>query len=239
MAPNRNRRRTGIGAGVESAAEWFRSNVGRALANDVALPLVEAWSGIPASELSPAVGDKLPSSILHTMYLRAMGRMLGKTVSVGYCRTLRETPAVVHVYPKDGMGAMCRHMAGPVLDDIQTETPVEAIYVEDEKIVGVRAGCEDYPADAVISTAPVHILPRLIDGSDALNGLSQFRYRPMVFINLLLKGRGLLPNAVVWTPEARFPFFRATIADTVGCSRRQDDHRRRHWLPGGRRNMDD
>ena len=32
----------------------------------------------------------------------------------------------------------------------------------------------------------------------------------MVFVNLRLTGRHLLPDVVTWTPESRFPFFRLT-----------------------------
>jgi protoporphyrinogen oxidase len=32
----------------------------------------------------------------------------------------------------------------------------------------------------------------------------------MVFVNLRLRGRGLLPDTVLWTPEQQFPFFRLT-----------------------------
>ena len=32
----------------------------------------------------------------------------------------------------------------------------------------------------------------------------------MVFVNLRLRGRGLLPHTVTWTPEPQFPFFRLT-----------------------------
>ena len=45
-----------------SAAEWFRARYGDQFAEEVALPLCEAWSGTPASELSPDVGDKVNST---------------------------------------------------------------------------------------------------------------------------------------------------------------------------------
>jgi protoporphyrinogen oxidase len=32
----------------------------------------------------------------------------------------------------------------------------------------------------------------------------------MVFVNLRLRGRGLLPDVVTWLPERQFPFFRLT-----------------------------
>jgi protoporphyrinogen oxidase len=32
----------------------------------------------------------------------------------------------------------------------------------------------------------------------------------MVFVNLRLRGRGFLPDVVLWTPDKRYPFFRLT-----------------------------
>jgi protoporphyrinogen oxidase len=46
-----------------SAAEWFRRSYGTALADEVALPLIEAWSGASAETLSAAVGESLPGSV--------------------------------------------------------------------------------------------------------------------------------------------------------------------------------
>ena len=61
-----------------------------------------------------------------------------------------------------------------------------------------------------ISTAPVHVLPKLVNGDDSLDRFQSFRYRPMIFINMRFRGRGYLPDVVTWTPEAHFPFFRLT-----------------------------
>ena len=52
-----------------SAAEWFRASYGKALANEVAIPLLEAWSGTDASQLSASVGNKLQNSIGYTFLL--------------------------------------------------------------------------------------------------------------------------------------------------------------------------
>jgi oxygen-dependent protoporphyrinogen oxidase len=194
----------------ETAAQWFRGKYGRALADEVAIPLTEAWSGAPADMLSAAVGEKIPSSIFKTFFLRASGRMSRKTVAIGYCHTLPESPHVWHVYPRGGIGALCQHMADEVQDCIQTESPVEAILTDGQRATGVRVKGEEIPASAVISTAPVHILAKLVQGTDALKPLSQFRYRPMVFVNLRMRGHGLLQDVIVWTPGKDFPFFRLT-----------------------------
>ena len=111
------------------------------------------------------------------------------------------------------MSASCASSSRPGLDGgIRLESPVEAILIDGDRVVGVRVNGRDEQADAVVSTAPVHILAKLVRGSDALKHLGRFRYRPMVLINMKFNGRGLLPDVVNWIPERRFPFFRLTEA---------------------------
>ncbi|MGD9644895.1 MAG: NAD(P)/FAD-dependent oxidoreductase [Pirellulales bacterium] len=195
---------------VKTAADWFRAEYGTALADEAAIPLVEAWSGAPADELSPAVAQKIPTSALHTLALGLAKRVSGRMVAIGYCRELPESPHVWHVYPHGGIGAMCEHMAEPLADCITTRSPVESIVVEEGRVAGVVSKGQFEPASAVISTAPVHILAKLVTGTDALQSLTAFRYRPMVFVNLRFSGRELLPAVVLWTPARETPFFRLT-----------------------------
>jgi protoporphyrinogen oxidase len=198
-----------------SAAEWYAAKYGQRLADEVACPLTEAWSGVPAGELAAAVGQKFASSIPRTILLRTVGWLTKRTVSVGYCGTVPESPHVWHVYPDGGIGAVCERLADEVRDEIRTKTPVEAIHVDRDRVVGVRAGGRDYAASAVVSTAPVHVLPKLVQGTAKLLPLARFRYRPMVFVNLRFTGRGLLPDVVNWVPDRSSPFFRLTETGTA------------------------
>lgn len=194
----------------ESAADWFRGAYGKSLAEEVAIPLTEAWSGAAADNLSPAVGDGISSGIARTLWLKLASRLSGRAVSCGYSRELPEKASVFHVYPKGGIGTLCRKLAEDLADVIRLESPVEAILVENERVRGVRVKGEFQEAAAVVSTAPVNILGKLVEGSSRLGYLKKFLYRPMVFVNLRLEGRGLLPDVVTWTPEKQFPFFRLT-----------------------------
>ena len=197
---------------ARTAAEWFRSNYGRALADEVALPLIEAWSGARATDLSAAVGDKIPGSLLRTIGLRAAARLTHRAVAIGYCRTLPESPHVWHVYPSGGVASMCERLAEGLGDAIQLDSAVERILVDDGRVTGVRVNGRTEPATAVISTAPVNILARMVEGSSALDPLRQFRYRPMIFVNMRFRGRGLLPDVVTWLPERDTLSFRLTEA---------------------------
>ena len=194
----------------ESAADWFRANYGTALANEVAIPLTEAWSGAKAEDLSPAVGDGISSGIAQTLWLKLASRLTRRAVSCGYSRELPERAGVYHVYPEGGIGSLCQKLADDLADVIKLESPIEKILVDENKAVGVRCNGSEIETSAVISTAPINILGKIVEGTDRLEHLSRFRYRPMVFINLRLNGRGLLPDVVTWTPENEFPFFRLT-----------------------------
>lgn len=191
-----------------NAAEWYRAQYGTKLANEVAIPLTEAWSGSSADELAASVGEKFATSMARTVMLKVTGKITRRTVAVGYCGTVPESPHVWHVYPEGGIGAICERLADEIRDAIATQSPVEAILVENQRVVGVRVGGQEIAASAVVSTAPVHILARLVQGTDRLAHLARFRYRPMVFVNLRISGPSGLPDVVTWTPGREFPFFR-------------------------------
>jgi oxygen-dependent protoporphyrinogen oxidase len=203
---------TSRGAAPASADEWFRAEYGDQLAQEVAIPLVEQWSGAPATLLAPSVGEKLEGGVLHVAKLKLGARLTGRAVAHGYCREQPESVNVWHVYPEHGVGTVCEHIAAGLGNRVRLKSPVEGIVVEGNRTVAVRVGGRLEEVSAVMSTAPVHVLSRLVEGTDAVKHLSRFRYRPMVLVNLRLEGRGLLPDVVLWTPEREYPFFRITEA---------------------------
>jgi protoporphyrinogen/coproporphyrinogen III oxidase len=193
-----------------SAAAWFQANYGNTLANEVAIPLLEAWSGVVASDLAASVGDKMQNTIAQTLLLKAASSITHRAVGCGYSHAFPESANVWHVYPEGGIGRLCQKLAAEVADAIRLESPVEGIIVDDGKVVAIRSCGQEQPVSAVVSTAPCHILAKMVQGSDVLQPLAQFRYRPMTFVNLRLEGRHLLQDTVVWTPEDHFTFFRLT-----------------------------
>ena len=194
----------------QSAAVWFRKTYGTALADDVALPLIEAWSGAPATELSVAVANKLSHGVAYTAFLKVMSRWKGLAIANGYSHEMPENPGVWHVYPDGGVASLCKQLAEPLRDAIEMESPVEKIYVERGRAVAIRVRGQDRAVSAVISTAPCNILPKLVEGTSVFQPLAYFRFRPMIFVNLKMEGRQLLPDTVLWTPEKGQPFFRLT-----------------------------
>jgi protoporphyrinogen oxidase len=208
---SRLRRRNG--SPPVSAAEWYHREYGTQLAEEVAIPLVESWSGAPATELAPSViPPQVDRGTSHVLKLKWASRLTSRAVANGYSREKPESPHVWHVYPEGGVGFLCDKLAGELSGRIQLESPVEAILVEDGQTKGVRVAGRYQEASAVLSTAPVHVLPRLVQGTEALKALARFRYRPMTLVNLRFTGRGLLPDVVTWFPERALPFFRITEA---------------------------
>jgi len=197
----------------ESAAEWFRAAYGERLAAEVAIPLVEAWSGAPASELAPSVvPPQVDRGTGHVLRLKLASRLTHRAVANGYCRTQPEAPSVWHVYPEGGLGFLCDRLAADLDGCVHLESPVEAILVENNRAVGIRVNGRDVAASAVVSTAPVHILAKLVKGTEAVRHLARFRYRPLILVNMRFRGPGLLSDVVTWVPDRRYPFFRLTEA---------------------------
>ena len=196
----------------ETATEWFRAEYGTALADEVIVPLIEAWSGAPGDQLSAAVGDKVPSSMLHTAVLKAAAPLTHRAVTIGYCREKPQSVHVWHVYPEGGVSTLCDKLASDLGDVVRLESPVEKVIVQDERVVAIRVNGRETEVAAVVSTAPINVLPRLVEGTTRLDRFAPFRFRPMVFANLRFEGRNLLPDVVMWVPSRDYPFFRLTEA---------------------------
>ncbi|MGH2565375.1 MAG: FAD-dependent oxidoreductase, partial [Ginsengibacter sp.] len=130
------------GSPPNSAAEWFRKRYGASFADEIALPLIEAWSGVSAENLSPAVGESLSGSIVKTFYLKAASIVTGRAVASGYNREMPEKPSVWHVYPTGGIATLCAKLAEGLEDSIKLESSVDEILVKDEKVIGIRVNGE-------------------------------------------------------------------------------------------------
>ena len=113
-----------------SAADQFRREYGRALADEIALPLVEAWSGAPATELSPAVAEKIPGGIAETIGLKVAARLTHRAVAIGYCNEAPQSANVWHVYPEHGITTVCESLAADVADSVRLQQPGRAHHRE-------------------------------------------------------------------------------------------------------------
>lgn len=191
-----------------TAQQYYRSQYGKKLADEVALPLTEAWSGVEGHEVSAAVGQKFATSLPRMLMLRSAAKATKRVVGIGYAGTITESPNAWHVYPRNGIAAVCVKQAKEVADNIRLKSRVEEIHVEGNCVQSVVCNGERIPVSGVISTAPVHILSKMIRGNDSLASLKSFRYRAMIFINLKLNGPSGLKDVVTWIPERKFPFFR-------------------------------
>ena len=123
----------------DSAAGWYRANYGPRLAEEIAIPLVEAWSGVPASDLAPSViPPQVDRGAAHVVRLKMASRLSGRAVANGYSREMPESPNVWHVYPEGSVGMLCDHLASELGGHVRLESPVQGILVEDGRVAGVR-----------------------------------------------------------------------------------------------------
>lgn len=197
-----------LGATTKSAREYYSSQYGKKLAEEIAIPLTEAWSGADGDEIAAAVGQKFSTGLARMMMLRTAAKMTNRVIGIGYASTIVESTNSWHVYPKGGIATVCHRLAEKVHENVRLKRRVERIDVEDNCVQAIVVNGKSIPVSGVISTAPVHVLPRLVHGTDALAGLEKFEYRAMVFINLKLDGPSGLTDVVTWVPEREYPFFR-------------------------------
>ena len=91
----------------QSAREWYITNYGHALAEQVAIPLVESWSGAPASELATSVvPPQIDRGNTHVLRLKLASRLSGRAVANGYSREKPESAHVWHVYPEGSLATL-------------------------------------------------------------------------------------------------------------------------------------
>ncbi len=91
--------------------------------------------GVAADELAPSVGEKIPVSLIETMFLRGAARATRRAVAIGYCGAKPQAAAVYHVYPMNGVGGLCEGLATGLGEGLMLNSPVEKIYVSDGRAV--------------------------------------------------------------------------------------------------------
>ena len=192
-----------------NATDAFRAEYGRALADEVAIPLLEAWSGLPGEQLAPSVLDKIPAGLAETIALTVSRRLTHRAVAIGYCGEAPQSANVWHVYPRGGLDVIVRHLADALGPRVRLRTPVESLTIDSGRVRGVQFDGADHDAAAIVSTLPAPVLGHLA-ADPALAPLTRLQFRAMVFLQLHLRGRDLLPEPVTWFPDRSVPFFRVT-----------------------------
>jgi oxygen-dependent protoporphyrinogen oxidase len=188
-----------------NAREWFIQRYGAALADEIAAPLLEAWTGVGAELLSPALCHRLPGAFRRRLFEGVASRVTGRSVAP------RRSPNVFHVYPEAGVRAIVERLAAELGDRIELESPISKIAVEGGRIRAIRVAGKDVDVRAVVSTAPINRLAEIVVGSERLQRFKTFRFRPGIFVQLKLEGTHLMPEVVTWVPSGK-PFFRLTEA---------------------------
>jgi len=193
---------------ASTAREYYSSQYGSRLSEEIAIPLTEAWSGANGDEVAAAVGQKFSTGLGRMMMLRTAAKMTNRVIGIGYASTIVESTNSWHVYPQGGISSVCHRIAEKLEENVRLNCNVEQIDVENERVHSIIVNGKPLPVAGVISTAPVHVLPKLVRGTNALAGLEKFEYRAMIFVNLKLNGPSGLTDVVTWVPERDYPFFR-------------------------------
>jgi len=91
---------------------------------------------------------------------------------------------------------------------IHPNTPVQALGVEQGRIVWLEAGGMQMRPDFVVSTAPLNRVAEMIRGSNHLKALAGLRYLNVVFVFARIGRERLLNTEWTWIPDDGVPFYR-------------------------------
>ncbi len=157
-------------APAANAEDWMRRSYGDAMAEEVAMPLVEAWSGAPARELSSSVGEKFGNSIVKSLYLSAAAKVTRRPCATATPARCPKARASITSIPRAASpGCSSRPCA--------SSTARCASSRRWSASSSTRAGWSRSAARAPRSRSrrsshrAVNVLPRLVEGTDALKPL--------------------------------------------------------------------
>ncbi len=180
--------------------DWVTARFGRPLYDTFFGPYTEKLWGIPPAQIS-ADWARERISLLHLRDAAARLLGLGGPPIRTYAREYR--------YPRLGMGQLYEAVATDIVrrgGEVRTSATVTGLDTAWGRVTAVRVrstrGEEWLPARAVVSTIPLTDLVRHLGRSNT-PGLSQLRFRSLVFLNLLLAGETLGDSTWMYVASGR------------------------------------
>jgi len=188
--------------GDASFASILERGLGRTICLDFYFPYAEKIWGLPAAAIDPEQARRRVSSGSLAKVLR---RLLGAVPG------FKKPGAGRFFYPRHGYGQISealRRAAEGAGATIHLNANVSAVVVENGRASQVEAGVcgqrRAFPADYVLSTIPVSVLPRIVRGGDAapIDAAARLQYRAMVLIYVTLATDRFTEFDAHYFPEA-------------------------------------
>jgi protoporphyrinogen oxidase len=178
---------------------WVSNRFGRRLFDTFFRSYTEKVWGIPCSRISAEWAAQRIRDLTFTSVVRDALGASGR-------KELRSLIKTFH-YPRRGPGMMWNRMAERLTCagcEVLYNHPVEKIYWEPGRMVGVRAGGREFPARAVLNTLAVRDWVALLSPAappplqSAAAGLN---YRDFVTVALMIRRRDLFPDNWIYVHD--------------------------------------
>lgn len=184
----------------DSFEAWVRNRFGRRLYEIFFRPYTEKVWGIPCGKISAEwAAQRIRGLSLRSLVSEALHRNTNGNRAAngnGHVRSLTHT----FYYPRRGPGMLWNRMAQQLRENgcrVLTQMPVERIRWKPGKILGVRAGGQEFQAESVISTLALRDFVQSLDppAPEWLQKASAgLRYRDFLIVTLLVRGANLFPD---------------------------------------------
>lgn len=187
------------GREAASFEEWVTDRFGRRLFQLFFESYTEKVWGVPTSELRAEWAAQRIAGL--SFWGAARAALPGRRGSTP--RSLIDQ----FRYPRLGPGQMWEEMARRIVaagGEVRRGAAVEGLAFDDNRVVAVRAGGEEIPVSAAISSAPLRALAGMVDPAapppvtEAARGL---RYRDFVTVALTISGEAPFPDNWVYVHD--------------------------------------
>jgi len=189
-----------------TAAEYFRTCYGRALAEDILGPLVTKWAGAQPSAIAVDFVDRVPPPTLGVLARKVLGLVTRRSI-----QTMPGQGLVHHVIPRRGIQHASDSIAARLGARIQLGAEVQRIDASAGRVRSVtytRGGrMHEVACASVLSTLPPPTLGALVQGVD-LADLAALRFRPVVLAFLEVHRPRVLDRLLTWFPDPSIEFYR-------------------------------
>jgi protoporphyrinogen oxidase len=183
----------------ESLEEWVSNRFGKRLYQLFFKSYTEKVWGVPCTELRAEWAAQRIKGL--SFFSAAKAAFFGNRGN-----KVKSLISEFH-YPRFGPGQMWETMTREIRrmgGEVRTQTPVERLIVDNDRVVGVEAGGETIEAGQVISSLPLRStveMTRPLPPPETREAARGLRYRDFLTVALVLDGEDLFPDNWIYIHE--------------------------------------
>ena len=186
----------------KNLASFLSVYYGRIFSSDVLRPLIEKWSGVPATEMSTDFASRLLPTNLNYI-IHSLIKKLRGGVTEDYYKKGRYI-----VYPRTSNRAIFDKLCATPGLNVHLNAKLEKLKFDGALVSSAVVGGKSLQADFFISTIPIHDLANLFPNEPTSSNWKGLRYRGILILFIKLQKEKIIDPLWSWFPEPKYRFYR-------------------------------